>query len=122
MTDKIFLIVGTVCAILHGSGFPIVMLIFGQLTDAFIDQAVTAGVADPDTAGGISACISDSYPNLDNMTAILEALAVNITTGDVNCDARFDLDNVSVTFDDLVPKCFRGREGVSWDWSFHSHH
>ena len=116
ITDRILLILGTVCAILHGSSFPVVMLIFGQLTDAFINQAITVGIVDPDTADATSACLTLLYPHLDNSSDLMEALSQTIynTSGSVDCDAQFNIENITTTLDDIIPMCFGdGRKCLS---------
>lgn len=96
--DKIFLSIGILCAVLHGTAFPVVMLIFGDLTDAFIDHAVAgAAVEDIDT-------ILKGAFNLSDMSG---SLTENIT---VNCDAVFSFNNISTTLDDIIPSIYgKGR-------------
>lgn len=38
--DKWFIGIGTVFAVLHGAGFPLLALIFGNMTDTFIRQSL----------------------------------------------------------------------------------
>ena len=103
MTDKLFLLLGTFCSILNGSAFPIVMLIFGQLTDTFIDQAVTMDIVRPDSTDIIISCL---YGDINNTLDIEEALDVNITNGHVECNAQFNFENTSTTLEDIVSTCF----------------
>uniref|UniRef100_A0A2I3GHL1 ATP binding cassette subfamily B member 4 n=1 Tax=Nomascus leucogenys TaxID=61853 RepID=A0A2I3GHL1_NOMLE len=37
--DKLFMLLGTIMAIAHGSGLPLMMIVFGEMTDKFIDTA-----------------------------------------------------------------------------------
>ncbi|XP_023573757.1 phosphatidylcholine translocator ABCB4 isoform X2 [Octodon degus] len=37
--DKAFMLLGTVMAIAHGSGLPLMMIVFGQMTDKFVNTA-----------------------------------------------------------------------------------
>lgn len=79
---------------LHGSAFPVVMLIFGQLTDSFIDQAITLELV---------------QNNTDIVTGCLEQLLGPNVTGPstrVDCDARFVSGNMSATLNDIIPGCF----------------
>ena len=96
--DKILLSIGIVCAILHGTAFPIVMLIFGDLTDAFIDHAVT-GTA----VGNIDTILEETF----NLSNISEPFAGNVT---VDCDTVFNFNNVSLALDDIIPLIYgKGR-------------
>ena len=87
------------------------MLIFGQLTDSFINQAVSAEFVRNNTIA--ASCIGQIYNLSDTLENIERAASVNITTGGVNCDARFDFGTVSTSLEDLVPDCFgRGRRCI----------
>ncbi|XP_012860104.1 phosphatidylcholine translocator ABCB4 [Echinops telfairi] len=37
--DKLFMSLGTIMAIAHGSGLPLMMIVFGQMTDSFVNTA-----------------------------------------------------------------------------------
>ncbi|XP_043821847.1 phosphatidylcholine translocator ABCB4 isoform X4 [Dromiciops gliroides] len=37
--DKLFMVLGTVMAIAHGSGLPLMMIVFGDMTDSFVNTA-----------------------------------------------------------------------------------
>ncbi|NP_036822.1 phosphatidylcholine translocator ABCB4 [Rattus norvegicus] len=37
--DKLFMLLGTAMAIAHGSGLPLMMIVFGEMTDKFVDNA-----------------------------------------------------------------------------------
>ncbi|XP_072865257.1 phosphatidylcholine translocator ABCB4 isoform X4 [Chlorocebus sabaeus] len=37
--DKLFMLLGTIMAIAHGSGLPLMMIVFGEMTDKFVDTA-----------------------------------------------------------------------------------
>ncbi|XP_059113267.1 phosphatidylcholine translocator ABCB4-like [Peromyscus eremicus] len=37
--DKLFMLLGTVMAIAHGSGLPLMMIVFGEMTDKFVNNA-----------------------------------------------------------------------------------
>uniref|UniRef100_A0A7N9ICF2 P-type phospholipid transporter n=1 Tax=Macaca fascicularis TaxID=9541 RepID=A0A7N9ICF2_MACFA len=37
--DKLFMSLGTIMAIAHGSGLPLMMIVFGEMTDKFVDTA-----------------------------------------------------------------------------------
>lgn len=104
--DVILLFIGTVCAILNGTGFPIVMLIFGQLTDAFIDQSISAAFVQPSNINSTVQCLEMVYPTLINVSNVSDALSVNITTGFVDCDAQFNLENVTTTLDNIIVMCY----------------
>uniref|UniRef100_A0A8C6BNK3 ATP binding cassette subfamily B member 1 n=1 Tax=Monodon monoceros TaxID=40151 RepID=A0A8C6BNK3_MONMO len=36
--DKLYMVLGTVAAIIHGTGLPLMMLVFGDMTDSFLDS------------------------------------------------------------------------------------
>jgi ATP-binding cassette subfamily B (MDR/TAP) protein 4 len=36
--DKLFMFLGTLMAIAHGSGLPLMMIVFGEMTDKFVDN------------------------------------------------------------------------------------
>lgn len=38
--DRLMMVIGSVCAVLHGSAQPLMLLVFGMLTDAFIEYDV----------------------------------------------------------------------------------
>lgn len=38
--DMLMMVVGSVCAVLHGSAQPLMLLVFGLLTDTFIDYDI----------------------------------------------------------------------------------
>lgn len=95
------LFIGIVCAILHGAAFPVVMLIFGELTDAFIDHAVSAATVDPQNSG-----IANSLEAIFNLSNISFSLSVNITNGIIDCDAQFNFKDVSTTMDDIIPRIY----------------
>ena len=62
---------GAVAAVLHGSGFPIAMLIFGKLTNAFINREATASLVEAVAAP----CTPDSQTSdtllISNFTAFI---------------------------------------------------
>ncbi|XP_070643710.1 ATP-dependent translocase ABCB1-like [Bos indicus] len=33
--DRLYIVLGTLAAIIHGTGFPLIMLVFGDMTDSF---------------------------------------------------------------------------------------
>ena len=82
------------------------MLIFGQLTDAFIDQAISASFVESNISDVTIACFQRIYPSLVNNSELVGALAVNITTGSVDCDAQFNFENITSTLEDIIPACF----------------
>ncbi|XP_035706365.1 ATP-dependent translocase ABCB1 isoform X2 [Folsomia candida] len=49
--DKWFIGIGTVFAVLHGAGFPLLALIFGNMTDTFIRQSLYGFTNDSDVSG-----------------------------------------------------------------------
>ncbi|CAI8010328.1 ATP-dependent translocase ABCB1 [Geodia barretti] len=100
--DRILLFIGVICAMIHGSAFPVVMLIFGQLTDNFIDQAITLELVQNNT-DIVSGCLQLVH-GLDATAATMSASA--ITTGRVDCDAPIAIINGSTSLDEIIPDCF----------------
>lgn len=43
-TDKLLMIFGTLMAIAHGTSLPIVMIIFGDMTDSFVTSGNTGSI------------------------------------------------------------------------------
>ncbi|XP_072507688.1 ATP-dependent translocase ABCB1 isoform X2 [Notamacropus eugenii] len=43
--DRLYMVLGTVAAIVHGAGLPLTMLIFGEMTDSFADMGNTNSTA-----------------------------------------------------------------------------
>ena len=85
------------------------MLIFGQLTDSFIDQAVSLEFVSNNTDIA-SGCIATSY-NFSTAEATVVAETMVITDGFVNCNAEYNFSGTSTTLGDLIPECFgRGRK------------
>ena len=35
------MVVGTICAILHGAGLPMLMIVFGDMVDLFVGNSIT---------------------------------------------------------------------------------
>jgi ABC-type multidrug transport system fused ATPase/permease subunit len=100
--DRVLLFIGVICAMIHGSAFPVVMLIFGQLTDNFIDQAITLELVQNNT-DIVSGCLQLVH-GLDATAATMSASA--ITTGRVDCDAPIAIINGSTSLDEIIPDCF----------------
>lgn len=51
--DVLFMILGTLCALIHGTAFPLMIIVFGEMIDLFVnsglfeyavDQMVTLGI------------------------------------------------------------------------------
>ena len=100
--EAVLLFLGIITAMLHGTGFPITMLIFGGITDAFIDQAITASTVSSNET--LHLCLQSVLPD-PNKTA--EVLMENAATGFVDCDAQFNLGNSSsISLEDLIPACY----------------
>lgn len=99
--DKILLFIAIICAILHGAAFPIVMLIFGELTDTFIDHAVSAATVNPQNSG-----LANAVEAIFNLSNISVSLSVNITNGIIDCDAQFNFEDVSTTMHNIISKIY----------------
>ena len=104
--DIILLSIGIVSAVLNGVGFPVVMLVFGQLTDGFIDQAITASFFDLSNVNDTVACLEIALPSLVNTSDVLQTLAVNIGNGTMSCGTQFIVGTNTTSLEDIIPACF----------------
>ncbi|XP_058534307.1 ATP-dependent translocase ABCB1 isoform X1 [Ochotona princeps] len=63
--DKLYMVVGTLAAIIHGAALPLMMLVFGEMTDSFSN----AGSAIPGNGSFPNISMSEIYAELEkNMT------------------------------------------------------
>ena len=72
--DLLMMLLGTLCAIAHGTALPLLMLFFGDLSDSFIYQDISSGIA----------------RNVSNQTGM-----------DINCSSIFNYTLNDVTFPDV---------------------
>lgn len=87
------MLTGALAAIIHGAAFPVAMLIFGDITNAFVDHAVTMRVVnDPDVQVTIS-----GYELSVDMDALTGGRVECTTTctlvpffGHINCDPPYN--------------------------------
>ena len=104
--DIILLFIGIISAVLNGVGFPVVMLVFGQLTDGFIDQAITASFFDLGNINDTVLCLERAFPSLVNTSDALESLALDISNGTMSCDAQYTVGTNMTSLEDIIPTCF----------------
>ncbi len=100
------MVVGTLAAIAHGVALPLVMLLFGEVTDAFINQEASATFVDRGDNNALD-CAASAVEDSTRMPNITYSLAreryVNeVATGDVDCDA----DAYGVTLAEVLNICF----------------
>ncbi|XP_077115094.1 ATP-dependent translocase ABCB1-like [Ranitomeya variabilis] len=50
--DKLLMVLGLVCALAAGTGLPIMIIVFGQMTDAFVQSGVQTNVTQQNTTAG----------------------------------------------------------------------
>ncbi len=100
------MVMGTLAAIAHGVALPSVMLLFGEVTDAYINQQASATFVDrgdSDALDCAATAVEDSttVPNITYSLA-RERYLNEVATGDVDCDA----DAYGVTLADVLETCF----------------
>jgi len=61
------MLLGTVCACLHGAAMPLMMIVFGDVTDLFIAQS-KAGQALDWLVANLTSNESITYPTFENLT------------------------------------------------------
>uniref|UniRef100_A0A671YEU4 Bile salt export pump n=1 Tax=Sparus aurata TaxID=8175 RepID=A0A671YEU4_SPAAU len=59
--DRLMMVIGSVCAVLHGSAQPLMLLVFGMLTDAFIEYDVELNELSDDR----KECVNNTIQLLD---------------------------------------------------------
>ena len=99
---------------IHGTAFPVVMLIFGQLTDSFINQAVTQATILNGT-NAASNCVQFLF-NVSDTSAVTQAISASSSRDSVHCSAPFDVGTNSTSLRELIPGCYgEGRKCLSND-------
>ena len=86
-------------AIANGAAVPALMLVFGDLAGTFINQGVSAAIANPES--NITVECVNRLLNISFDTAF-EVLAENIMVGTVNCSAVV----FGITFEDILHFCY----------------
>ena len=101
--DLLLMLVGTLVAIAHGSAFPLVSFILGEITNAFINHAASQSYADPNNSVAFSCAVS-TVADLGNVTlnASMDAITSSISTGTVDCSA----DAFGVSLENVLQTCF----------------
>ncbi|XP_022358801.1 multidrug resistance protein 1-like, partial [Enhydra lutris kenyoni] len=64
--DKLYMLVGTMAAIIHGAALPLMMLVFGDMTDSFANASIPGNITFINATNG-------SNPNEASFFNILEA-------------------------------------------------
>ncbi len=100
------MILGTVAAIAHGLALPFSFILFGDIIDAFINQAASASLVDPDN-GNIIDCaaeaVRDTTSELNITTDLARERYLNVVaTSDVDCDNAA----YGVTLKEVFDTCF----------------
>ncbi|XP_055446002.1 phosphatidylcholine translocator ABCB4-like isoform X1 [Bubalus kerabau] len=69
--DKLFMSFGTIMAITHGSGLPFMMIVFGEMTDRFVNTGGNFSLPGKDTPSLLGLCGSltsvASYKSLTSL-------------------------------------------------------
>nr|XP_035962083.1 ATP-dependent translocase ABCB1-like [Halichoerus grypus] len=50
--DRLYMLVGTMAAIIHGAALPLMMLVFGDMTDSFANAGISRNTTFPNTTNG----------------------------------------------------------------------
>ena len=112
--DLLLLLAGTLLSIVQGCGLPLMVVLFGDVTNAFINQAATQDFVTPNSS--LAALCASTVSNTSNIPLddFLDALSRNITTGAADCDAEA----FGVTLDELLLICFTNRTQCLSDDTF----
>jgi len=51
------MVLGTLAAIIHGAGLPLMMLVFGDMTDSFAAVGSSGNITFPNTINGSKCCL-----------------------------------------------------------------
>jgi len=110
--DYLLILLGTITAIVNGAAVPALMLVFGDLAGTFINQGVSAAIANPEsniTVECANRLLNISFDAAFEVLAenimvdtAFEVLAENIMVGTVNCSAVV----FGITFEDILHFCY----------------
>lgn len=101
--DYLLMLLGSLLAICHGVSLPLLMLVFGDLTNAFINREISQQLANNFSNGSIDCSLS--FPPLSYNLTITEYLALqssNATAAALNCSFII---TPSSTINDFVTNC-----------------
>uniref|UniRef100_A0A8C6BJM6 ATP binding cassette subfamily B member 1 n=1 Tax=Monodon monoceros TaxID=40151 RepID=A0A8C6BJM6_MONMO len=59
--DKLYMVLGTVAAIIHGTGLPLMMLVFGDMTDSFANAGNLGNLTISELTNGSKYCLLYAY-------------------------------------------------------------
>ena len=96
--------IGTLCAILHGIALPAAMLVFGRLTNVFVNQFTALTLANTVFTFDPVDFIGDGrFATVDpNIIASGIIDFKNITGGSVNCSEEYELLRFGLNFDEVL--------------------
>ena len=99
----LLLVVGTLIAIAHGCALPLMTIVFGDVTNAFINQAATQSYVNANNTEQVL-CASSAVANISNMSFpdSMAAVLENIATGTADCNASA----FGVTLEEILLVCF----------------
>ncbi|KAK6172116.1 hypothetical protein SNE40_018066 [Patella caerulea] len=92
-TDKLLMIFGSIAAVIHGAAFPVMIIVFGDMIDLFVNSALFANfLADPAVAGFLSSINITAVDVIKDpsllMTNCLQL--ANFTGGNITCATYSD--------------------------------
>ena len=101
LLDWLLMLVGSILAICHGVALPLLMLVFGDLTNAFINRDISQQLAG--LSNGTIDCSLTFPPIFHNFTVTQFLDATNMSAG-VDCSYVL---TPSSTINDFVVNCFQ---------------
>ncbi|KAF4008132.1 hypothetical protein G4228_019765 [Cervus hanglu yarkandensis] len=55
--DRLYMVLGTLAAIIHGAGLPLMMLVFGDMTDSFAAAGNLGNITFSNTTNASKCCL-----------------------------------------------------------------
>lgn len=104
LLDWLLMLGGSILAVCHGVALPLLMLVFGDLTNAFINRDISQQLANTFSNGTIDCSLSFS-PVFYNLTIVEIFTATNMSTA---FDCLYVI-TPSSTIDDFVMNCVQNQ-------------
>ncbi|WAQ94713.1 MDR1-like protein [Mya arenaria] len=82
--DVLFMIIGTICALAHGTAFPLMIIVFGEMIDLFVNSGLFSGVVQQLDDLGILANLTYTQAQVIEDPDLLQSHLTYIETTDVN--------------------------------------
>ncbi|XP_060590153.1 ATP-dependent translocase ABCB1-like isoform X2 [Ruditapes philippinarum] len=98
--DRLFMILGTLCAMIHGTAFPLMIIVFGEMTDLFVNSGKYEYAVDQLVSLGTLAKLNFTSEQVIKDPDLLEPYLSFITT-DTNSTVDISVIKSAIT-DDLL--------------------